>query len=73
MIGRGYEYMDLDPEPTVVPSERGGGALGFPGTAAKETNTAATGLATLSDDEFGGGPRMPMMPSTWDTDSPPQD
>jgi PPE-repeat protein len=73
MIGRGYEYMDLEPEPTVVPSDRGGGTLGFPGTAAKETTTAATGLATLSDDEFGGGPRMPMMPGTWGTDSATQD
>jgi PPE-repeat protein len=71
MLGRGYEYMDLEPEPTVVPSDRGGGTLGFPGTAAKETTTAATGLATLSDDEFGGGPRMPMMPGTWGGDSAP--
>ena len=70
MLGRGYEYMDLEPEPTVSPSDRGGGTLGFPGTAAKETATAATGLATLADDEFGGSPRMPMMPSTWGTDSP---
>jgi PPE-repeat protein len=73
MLGRGYEYMDLEPEPEVVPSDRGGGTLGFPGTAAKETTTPATGLATLSDDEFGGGPRMPMIPGTWGTDSATQD
>lgn len=73
MVGRGYEYMDLEPEPTVAPSDRGGGTLGFTGTAAKQTGTAATGLATLTDDEFGGGPRMPMMPGTWGGDSAPTD
>jgi hypothetical protein len=26
---------------------------------------AATGLATLDDDDFGGGPVMPMVPATW--------
>jgi PPE-repeat protein len=71
MLGRGYEYMDVEPEPTVGPSGRGGSTLGFPGTAAKESGAAATGLATLSDDEFGGGPRMPMMPGTWGGDSAP--
>jgi len=69
MLGRGYEYMDLEPEPTVVPSDQGAGALGFAGTASKQTATAAAGLTTLADDEFGGGPRMPMMPGIWDTDS----
>jgi PPE-repeat protein len=73
MLGRGYEYMDLEPGPTVGPSDRGGGTLGFPGTAAKEAATTAAGLATLADDEFGGSPRMPMMPSTWGADSPTED
>jgi PPE-repeat protein len=73
MLGRGYEYMDPEPEPPVAPSGRAGGTLGFPGTAAKETGTTATGLATLSADEFGGGPRMPMMPGTWGGDSAPPD
>ena len=68
MLGRGYEYMDLEPEPTVSPSDRGGGTLGFPGTDTKETGTAAAGLATLADDEFGGGPKMPMMPGSWKLD-----
>jgi PPE-PPW subfamily C-terminal region len=25
-------------------------------------------LTTLAGDEFGGGPKMPMMPGTWDPD-----
>jgi PPE-repeat protein len=73
MLGRGYEYMDLEPEPMVVPSDRGAGPLGFAGTASKQIATAAAGLTTLADNEFGGGPRMPMMPGTWGTDSAPDD
>ncbi|MGB6208095.1 MAG: hypothetical protein WBF82_14165, partial [Mycobacterium sp.] len=73
MIGRGYEYMDLEPEPSVVPSDTGSGPLGFAGTAAYETTAPAAGLATLADDEFGGGPRMPMMPGTWNADPAPHE
>jgi len=50
-----------------VASDRGAGSLGFAGTARRET-AAATGLTTLAGDEFGGGPRMPMVPGTWDPD-----
>ncbi len=73
MLGRGYEYMDLEPEPGATPSDRGAGPLGFSGTAAKETGTAAAGLTTLADDEFGNSPPMPMMPSTWGAEFPMQD
>jgi PPE-repeat protein len=69
-LGRGHEYIDLDDEPTVYPSPQGSGALGFSGTATKGSAGAATGLATLADDDFGSAPRMPMMPSTWGNDSP---
>jgi PPE-repeat protein len=72
--GYGDEYMDMnvdvDPDWGGPPgaetgaSERGAGTLGFAGTAPKEAVTEAAGLATLAD-EFGGGPRMPMMPGTW--------
>jgi hypothetical protein len=68
MLGRGFEYMDLEPEPTVMPSDTGAGPFGFAGTAANESATTAAGLASLPDDEFGGGPRLPMMPGTWNAD-----
>jgi PPE-repeat protein len=71
-LGRGYEYIDLDDEPTTYPSTQGAGPLGFSGTAAKVSAGAATGLATLAEDDFGSAPRMPMMPSTWGNDSPDQ-
>jgi PPE-repeat protein len=47
-------------------SERGGGTFGFSGTVPTETVRQAAGLAALAGDEFGGGPRMPMVPGTWD-------
>ena len=69
-LGRGHEYIDLDDEPTTYPSTQGAGPLGFSGTATKVSAGAATGLATLAEDDFGSAPRMPMMPSTWGNDSP---
>jgi len=80
--GYGDEYMDMNvevdpdwggppgdgPVASTVASDRGAGSLGFAGTAAKETAAAAAGLTTLAGDEFGGGPRMPMLPGTWDPD-----
>ena len=61
------------PTAETVASDHGAGNLGFAGTARREAAAAATGLATLSDDEFGGGPKMPMVPGTWDPDGPPED
>ncbi len=75
--GRGYAdaYMDYkdepDPPPTaqrITASTRGAGPMGFPGTVS--TGTAeASGLATLAGDSFGGGPKSPMLPRTWDRTS----
>jgi PPE-repeat protein len=48
-----------------VASGNGAGTLGFAGTAHKETALPAAGLTALSGDEF-GGPRMPMVPGTWE-------
>jgi PPE-repeat protein len=81
MLGRGYEYMDLEDLEdgadsaarerfaAVAASVKGAGTQGFAGTAAKTGAGQATGLATLADDAFGGGPRMPMIPGTWSADS----
>jgi PPE-repeat protein len=61
--------IDVDPDwgaPTA--SEQGAGPLGFAGTVSKG-NEQATGLATLTDDGFGGGPAVPMLPNTWTPES----
>ena len=84
---RGYsdEFMDMNvevdpdwggapgdrPVASTVASDRGAGNLGFAGTAAKETAAEAAGLTTLAGDEFGGGPRMPMLPGSWDPGGAP--
>lgn len=73
-IERGWGYMDLEPDsgeepvPGSAASDRGARTLGFAGTVPKQTAAAAR-LTTLVDDEFGGGPRMPMMPGTWEPES----
>ena len=73
--GYGDEFMDMnvdvDPDwgaPTAA-SDRGAGPLGFAGTVSKPAEQA-TGLATLSSDEYGAGPTMPMLPGTWDSEAP---
>jgi PPE-repeat protein len=79
----GDEFMDMNVEVDPhwgtpsggesVASDRGAGGLGFAGTAAKKAAAEAAGLTRLAGDEFGGGPRMPMLPGTWDPDGqPPQ-
>ncbi|TXI48143.1 MAG: PPE family protein [Mycolicibacter arupensis] len=68
------EFMDMNSGPGVeIPAEapamagsqRGAGALGFTGTVGRNARSGAAGLATLTGDEFGGGPNMPMLPDTW--------
>lgn len=67
------EYLDMDSDFGVTPdydteaSDRGSGPLGFAGTAHKERVLQAAGLRALAGDEFGGGPRTPMMPGTWES------
>jgi PPE-repeat protein len=81
--GYGDEFMDMNvevdpdwdappgeqPVASTVASDQGAGPLGFAGTVRKETAEAA-GLTTLAGDEFGGGPRMPMLPTTWQNQEP---
>jgi PPE-repeat protein len=78
MRGYGDEYMDINvevspdwgaPEPVAatVGSDHGAGPLGFAGTVTKQAAAQAAGLTTLSGDDFGSGPTMPMVPGTWNT------
>jgi PPE-repeat protein len=72
--GQADEFMDMnvDVDPdwgAPMASDRGAGPLGFSGTLTKSSERAA-GLATLSDDGFGGGPSMPMLPNTWTPEAP---
>jgi len=87
MRGHGNEYMDMnievepdwdDPNPrepaaSAMASNQGAGSLGFGGTAAKAGASRASGLATLTRDEFGGGPTIPMLPNTWDPEAAQQE
>jgi PPE-repeat protein len=53
-----------EPVASTVTSGSGAGPLGFAGTVS-DAGKQATGLATLPDDDFGGGPSVPMLPHTW--------
>ncbi len=82
----GDEFLDMDSDIGVAPdyggadeadefvsavaSGSGAGSLGFAGTAQKDAAAGAAGLTKLAGDEFGGGPRVPMVPGTWDRDGP---
>ncbi|MGD1172233.1 PPE family protein [Mycobacterium seoulense] len=77
--GYRYEFVDSDggtapdgfvepaPSAATAASDRGAGTLGFAGTASRALADAA-GLATLTGDEFGGGPALPMLPGSWEPD-----
>ncbi len=74
----GDEFLDMDSGIDVAPghvpdelvsaaaSGNGAGSLGFAGTAHQDSAAGAAGLAKLAGDDFGGGPRVPMVPGTWD-------
>jgi PPE-repeat protein len=77
MRGYAHEFMEMNinvdpdwaeqPSGSTATSDRGSGPLGFSGTVHKSASAAA-GLITLDDDEFGSGAVLPMMPGTWSTD-----
>ncbi|OBK15610.1 PPE family protein [Mycobacterium asiaticum] len=66
--------VDVDPNWDESPDElamatasaRGAGDIGFAGTVRNSAAGDAAGLAALPDSDFGGGPREPMLPGTWD-------
>jgi PPE-repeat protein len=78
----GDEFMDMnvdvDPDWSAPPngaqklssaaSDQGAADLGFAGTMSKEAGGAAAGMITLAEDGFGSGPRVPMIPGTWNPD-----
>ena len=64
--GDGDEFIEMDIQVAPIASDQGAGTLGFAGTTPKDANVAATGLATLAGDGFGGGPAAPMVPGTWE-------
>ncbi|CDO86580.1 PPE family protein [Mycobacterium triplex] len=79
MRDHGDEFIDMnvdvDPDwgadeeelvAAAMASGSGAGRLGFAGTARKDSDLQASGLTELAGDEYGGGPRMPMVPGTWD-------
>jgi PPE-repeat protein len=77
--GHGDEFMDMNvdvnpdwggrPGAQTLASDQGAGNLGFAGTTPDQTVTATAGLTTLVADEFDSGPRMPMVPRSWDPDA----
>ncbi|MGF2953626.1 PPE family protein, partial [Mycobacterium sp. THU-M116] len=73
----GDEFLDLESDFGVTPDHddtqavagaSGAGSLGFAGTAHQDAVLRAAGLTKLADGEFGSGPRMPMVPGTWEHD-----
>jgi hypothetical protein len=66
-LGRGYEYMDLEPEPSTA-SDRPAPAIGFAGTIATRAATGPAGLSALAVHELDDRPRMPLLPGTWGSD-----
>ncbi|ORA13215.1 hypothetical protein BST16_15230 [Mycobacterium asiaticum DSM 44297] len=74
----GDEFADMnvgvDPDWDSSPDElamatasvHGAGDMGFTGTVRKGAVDDVAGLTALTDDEFGCGPRAPMLPGTWD-------
>jgi PPE-repeat protein len=60
---------DAPPDDEPLASSNGAGPLGFAGTVRNEAIGRAAGLAVLAGDEFGGGPTVPMLPGSWESDA----
>lgn len=59
------EYGDEEQPAAAAASAQGAGTIGFAGTTRRQKAFQAAGLTRLADDDFGNGPRMPMVPDTW--------
>jgi PPE-repeat protein len=69
-IGVPPDYGDEEQLVSAMASGSGAGRLGFAGTAHKDADLRVAGLTKLAGDEFGGGPRVPMVPGSWDREDP---
>jgi PPE-repeat protein len=49
-------------------AQRAAGPLGFASSAAGQRVAEPAGLATLTQDQFGGNSTVPMLPGTWNAD-----
>ncbi|TAM64198.1 MAG: PPE family protein [Mycobacterium sp.] len=68
-FGVSPDYGDEEELAAAVASAQGAGPLGFAGTKQRQKAFQAAGLTKLADDDFGGGPRTPMVPGTWEQDA----
>jgi PPE-repeat protein len=64
-IGVAPDY-GSDHESDYLASGSGAGGVGFAGTVHNGAAQRAAGLTMLAGDEYSDGPRMPMVPGTWD-------
>ncbi|MDP7735431.1 PPE family protein [Mycobacterium paragordonae] len=64
-----FAYLATDSGAETGASDQGAGSFGFAGTVPQATAQPA-GLITLAGDPFGGGPTLPMIPTTWDAEQP---
>jgi PPE-repeat protein len=75
--GHDHQFMEMDVqvEPdwaerelvgSTLASGQGAGTMGFTGAARGSTVIEAAGLTTLSGDGFGCGPKLPLVPGTWE-------
>ncbi|GAB2996944.1 putative PPE family protein PPE3 [Mycobacterium bourgelatii] len=77
-----HEFMDVDVTPdwamppdrepalATAASDQGAREFGFAGTLGQDASRPASGLTTMRDNEFGGGPALPMLPGNWKPESP---
>ncbi|CAJ1496708.1 PPE family protein [[Mycobacterium] holstebronense] len=65
LIDPGYRYEYLEEDDPDLHQARSS-AAGFTGTFGKIGLAPAGGLADLTGDEYGGGPTLPMLPTSWE-------